>query len=1142
MPAPEIAVAYVSIVPSLQGFQGDLRRQMVSPAANAGQDAGEGFSGGFKGAAFAGALAIGAGFAKLMGQALEQANVTSKLQAQLGATSKDAGRYGKVAGQLLAKGVVDNFEEGAESIRAVVNGGLVKPDATNKQLESIATKMSDVARTFGTDMGMQTQAVSAMLKNGLAPDADAALDVIATGFQKLGPNADDLLETFQEYSVQLKKLGLDSETSLGLFSQGLKGGARDTDIIADAFKEFSIRAIDGSKGTAAAYKSLGLDMDTMSAKIGKGGKSATGGLDTVLDRLRAMKDPVAREAAAVGLFGTQAEDLGTALFSLDPSKAVGTLGKVGGAAKRMGDTLRSGPQYEFQTMIRTVQQDLVGALVKYGIPALMGLIDTVKDVARWGKDAFAWVRDNIAWIAPFALAILGVTVALNAQAIATGIVTGIMTVYRGVMLIGIAVTNGMAAAHTLLNAVMSLNPFTLIVLAILAFVGVIVLAYQKSETFRQIVQSAWQGIQDAALYAWNNVLKPVFDGFMSVMRSVGDAAMWLWNNAIKPAFAFIDTAARILLTLITVVVFGPIYLAVLALGAVFSWLWTNAVKPAFDFIAAAAVWLWENGVKPVVDSLVLGLQVLGDAFVWLWKNAVKPAVDNIARLAVWLWNNGVKPVWGYFKEGIRALGAVFGWLYEKGVRPALRSVADIAKWLWEKGVKPSFDLMKRGVKAVGDSFNTAKDYIGKQWKKVEGLAKAPIKFIVDVVYNGGIVPMWNKVAKAFGAPTLKTLKFASGGVMPGYTPGRDPHKFYSPTGGGLELSGGESIFRPEFTRAVGAGWVHKMNATAKSGGVGAVRNALGGDGSQRFADGGIFGWIKGVGSDIKGVGSDAWEGIKKGASWLGDTIESSARAGVKHVVNPLLSQIPGADSGFGQMARGIPTKIVDSIFGYSKESDKKMEAAGIGGKGTQAALRWARTQNGKRYQWGGNGNPSWDCSGLTSAIESVIRGQKPHRRWATGSFSGSTAPPGWVRGLAAPYRIGITNSGVGHTAGTLNGVNVESRGGDGVVIGSRARGYNDSMFTDWYGFAPSRKYDSGGWLQPGATMSVNKTGSPEAILTAAQWRSVTTLASSGGGGLQPGDRLVLVAGGTELEAYVDRRADARIESGLVGPADLGRNF
>jgi len=33
----------------------------------------------------------------------------------------------------------------------------------------------------------------------------------------------------------------------------------------------------------------------------------------------------------------------------------------------------------------------------------------------------------------------------------------------------------------------------------------------------------------------------------------------------------------------------------------------------------------------------------------------------------------------------------------------------------------------------------------------------------------------------------------------------------------------------------------------------------------------------------------------------------------------------------------------------------------------QAAVAWARTQIGVMYQWAGNGNPGWDCSGLTYA-------------------------------------------------------------------------------------------------------------------------------------------------------------------------------
>jgi putative NADPH-quinone reductase len=82
--------------------------------------------------------------------------------------------------------------------------------------------------------------------------------------------------------------------------------------------------------------------------------------------------------------------------------------------------------------------------------------------------------------------------------------------------------------------------------------------------------------------------------------------------------------------------------------------------------------------------------------------------------------------------------------------------------------------------------------------------------------------------------------------------------------------------------------------------------------------------------------------------------------------------------------------------------------------------------------------------------------------------------------------IGITNAGVGHTAGTLAGVNVESSGGAGVHYGKTARGYNDPLFTSQWGFKPATQYDSGGLLQPGATMAVNRTGRPERVLDAQQ--------------------------------------------------------
>ncbi|MFI1485792.1 hypothetical protein [Streptomyces sp. NPDC020747] len=667
-----------------------------------------------------------------------------------------------------------------------------------------------------------------------------------------------------------------------------------------------------------------------------------------------------------------------------------------------------------------------------------------------------------------------------------------------------------AIAMAALNFVMSANPLVLIGLAILALMAIVIYAYDRFGWFRAGVQAVWDGIKTGALFLWNSVLKPAFNGIMLGLQTVGRWAMWLWTNALQPAFNGIVLAGKILATALVTLILLPIIAIIKIVGAIAMWLWEYAFKPAFEGIATAAMWLWTNAISPVFTWI-------GNKAKWLWSNAIKPAWAGIQAGAKFMWENILRPVFRFIWEGMKEVGRWATWLWKTAIKPAWDGIVAAGKWAWEKGIKPIFDGWKRIIKGLGGAFDSAVGAIKTAWDRLKGIAKKPIQYVVDFVYNKGIVGVWNKVAGAFGAPKLKEFKFADGGVMPGYTPGKDVHRFVSPTGGSLALSGGEAIMRPEFTRAVGSGFVGAMNSIAKSRGAQGVKAALApvfggnppsstdtslryanGGVHQAFADGGVFGWIGGAANKIAGAGSAAWNKIKEGASWLKDTLEASARAGVKNIVDPLLKSFPGMDNGFGSMIRRIPDKILDTMFGYSKDADKK-GAGGIGGLRIQAAQKWAKTQSGLPYQWAGNGNPSWDCSGFMSAIESVIRGQKPHRRWATMAFHGQTAPPGWVKNGNSAFKVGITNAGVGHTAGTLGKMNVESRGGDGVVVGKPARAYNDKLFGSWYGFQPG-KYDSGGYLQPGLNLAYNGTGRPEPVFTSSQASALTSMASKGSSG------------------------------------------
>lgn len=415
------------------------------------------------------AAGIGAGIAA----SLDVSAASDKLAAQLGVGPAKAAELSKVSANVYKQAWGDSIETVNDAVKGVYQN-IGNTSAAKGGLEGLTSKALALAQTFDQDVGGVTMAVGQMLKTGLARNADEAFDIVTSGFQRGVNKADDFLDTLNEYGTQFRKFGLDGKTATGLLAQGLKGGARDADLVADAIKEFSIRAIDGSATTKTGFDAIGLSASQMAAKIGKGGSSASKALDLTLDRLRSIKDPVQREAAAVALFGTQAEDLGKALFSLDPSKAVQALGKVGGAADRMSKQVGDNPKQ---------------ALEKFKREATMKLADIGGQFVQFGMKHQQYAKPLI---------------------ISLGVIAGLILVTKGAMMawtaaqaIWTGVTATATAAQWLFNAALMANPLGLLLIAIIGVgVGLVVL-WKKSETFRDIVKGSFNAVWSAIKWVWD---------------------------------------------------------------------------------------------------------------------------------------------------------------------------------------------------------------------------------------------------------------------------------------------------------------------------------------------------------------------------------------------------------------------------------------------------------------------------------------------------------------------------------------------------------------------------------------------------------------------------------------------------------------
>ena len=165
-----------------------------------------------------------------------------------------------------------------------------------------------------------------------------------------------------------------------------------------------------------------------------------------------------------------------------------------------------------------------GAWTLMAVRAVGSFVMTVASaVASAASTAAAWIGAGLraagAWtlmavraVASFAMTAAGAAASAAATAAAwvasTARTIAAFIAQNAVMLASRGAILAMAAGQAVLNAVMAANPITLVVAAVAALIAVLVLAYNRSETFRNAVQAA------------GNVGKAAFQGIANFVRNL----------------------------------------------------------------------------------------------------------------------------------------------------------------------------------------------------------------------------------------------------------------------------------------------------------------------------------------------------------------------------------------------------------------------------------------------------------------------------------------------------------------------------------------------------------------------------------------------------------------------------------------------
>ena len=860
---------------------------------------------------------------------------------------------------------------------------------TGPVLETLASQVLEAGRIMGEEINVNdmTAAFNAFQVQG--EDTTTAMDhlfrvsqatgigmnELATKVASQAPAVQELGFSFEQTATMvgaLDKAGLNSQAVLGAMGKSLVNLAKEGEEPQDAFRRV-VGEIEGF--IASGDRASAIDM------AGKvfGTRGASQFIGAIESGALAMSDLDAMAAGAGDtILGAGADTMDFAekwqMFKND------VLVQLEPVATRVFNAMGTAMDW-IKTTALPVIKDIGGEIKDRLQPAFEAAGGFITGTLVPGfRDLVDWVKQNQEWLIPLAAAVGAMVLAWQG--------------YQLVMALARGVTVAYTAVQAGLNVVMSANPIGIITLALVGLVTALVVAYQNSETFRNIVQGAWEGIKNAAGTAWE-FLQGVFEKLKSGVQLAGDK-----------------------------------------------------FTEAKDRISGA----WDT----VRSALAAG---------WQWIN------DNV------------------------------------------------------------FAPVKVGVDAVGQAFDATQQFIATAWDKVKAAAAAPVNFIIETVYTDGIKATWDKIATAVGLtslklPTVSPIKFAEGGVLPGYTPGQDVHHFWSPTGGRLDLSGGEGILRPDALRALGGkAWLDTVNRSRGR--------------RQSFAEGGEVSFWDQVGGVVSGIGSNIKDLVVDVAKVLADPV-GSLKNMLSAPVEALLGQVTGGQ--LGQMLIEIPRSVVGGIIDKAKEMIAALvvaQSSTAGGVYQGALGGWVRPSSG----------PITSPYGMRNGIlhNGVDFG---------GNLPVYAANSGLV--VATGDSVGYYNTGLGVRVSHGGGLEsyyghadpgeIKVRAGQQVTAGqhiswggntgnSTGQHLHFSLFQNGRPINPM-VFDQGGYLQPN-TAGVNLSTKPEPVLTGQQWADIHQLAMAGGsdsqGGVTP-DMLRRALDGATLTLlgvdYLSNATAARINTAI----------
>lgn len=356
------------------------------------------------------------------------------------------------------------------------------------------------------DLGQTVTVTSTIIKNyGLEWSAAGAIeDKIQTTAKNGVTSFEQLGQALPRVTGSAAQLGVEIDELMAVFATttGVTGNTAEVSTQLAAVLNSLIKP---SSEASAAAAAMGIQFDAASVK-------ACGGFRNFLTELDASVEAYAASSGQLSetiygqLFGSaEALRLLGSLTGEQKEKFaenIGAMADSAGAIESAFVEMSSTGEANAQTFRNQIQAmtDWAGALMSGIAPSVEfaanagTMIASIGQLGRGVQSAIATVKTwNVA-----GMAAAGVQKTVSAA-------TQVWTVAQGA-----------------LNAVMSMNPLGIAIIAVSALAGAIITAYNKSEAFRRVCDQVWESVKNVAGAVWDHLVT-AFEGASKVIQTA-----WEW--------------------------------------------------------------------------------------------------------------------------------------------------------------------------------------------------------------------------------------------------------------------------------------------------------------------------------------------------------------------------------------------------------------------------------------------------------------------------------------------------------------------------------------------------------------------------------------------------------------------------------------